>query len=127
MKEIARYGKFGVRESETLLGVSYLEVVKYYPNHYYNRYKDYTFDEQEGMFVSNTDNSIKVSPVCFVSKECCFSLVTLDWGQSDEPDFKSVGLRPITEVSIEEYPDFNTAVKDMYNYYNANQRYAETT
>ena len=52
MKQIVRIGAFEVRETVSLRGVPYLEVVKWYDNPLYHKFNDFEWVEDKQMFRS---------------------------------------------------------------------------
>ena len=63
-----RQGRFEFRYSDCN---SQFEIVEYSPNGYYNKYSEYTFDEESGWFRLNENKHCCVSPELLSSKELC--------------------------------------------------------
>ena len=116
MKQIVRMGAFEARETISLRGVSYLEVVKWIDNPLYHKYNDFEWMDNNQMFRSKT-NGYLVDANTLANKEYCLTLLTMDYKQGDEPEYKSVGTRIVEHVSAEELNDFNACIIEMYKYY----------
>ena len=121
MKQIVRNGAFEARESISLRGVPYLEVVKWYDNPLYHKFNDFEWVEDKQMFRSKNGTHCCVDVNTLANKESCFTLLTMDYKQGDEPEYKSVGTRIVEHVSAEELNDFNACIIEMYKYYKAHK------
>lgn len=121
MKQIVRMGAFEVRETISLRGVPYLEVVKWYDNPLYHKFNDYEWMEDKQMFRSKFGSHSYVDVNTLTNKESCFTLLTMNYNQGAEPEYKSVGTRIVEHVSAEELNDFNACIIEMYKYYKAHK------
>ena len=121
MKQIVRMGAFEARESISLRGVPYLEVVKWYDNPLYHKFNDFVWLENNQMFQSKTNGKYLVDANTLANKEYCLTLLTMDYNQGIEPEYKSVGTRIVEHVSAEELNDFNACIIEMYKYYKAHK------
>lgn len=125
MKQIVRVGAFEARESISFRGVPYLEVVKWKDNPLYHKFNDFEWLEDKQMFRSKNSSNYFVDANTLASKESCFTLLTMEYNQGDEPDYKSVGTRIVEYVSAEELNDFNACITGMYEYYNLVNKLAD--
>ena len=121
MKQIVRMGAFEARESISLRGVPYLEVVKWIDNPLYHKYNDFEWMDNNQMFRSKTNGKYFVDANTLANKESCFTLLTMDYNQGAEPEYKSVGTRIVEHVNAEELNDFNACIIEMYKYYKAHK------
>ena len=121
MKQIVRNGAFEARETISLRGVPYLEVVKWYDNPLYHKFNDYEWMEDKQMFRSKFGSHCYVDVNTLTNKESCFTLLTMNYNQGAEPEYKSVGTRIVEHVSAEELNDFNACIIEMYKYYKSHK------
>ena len=121
MKQIVRNGAFEARETVSLRGVPYLEVVKWCDNPLSHKFNDFEWVEDKQMFRSKNGTHCCVDANTLTNKESCFTLLTMDYKQGDEPEYKSVGTRIVEHVSAEELNDFNACIIEMYKYYKAHK------
>lgn len=110
-----RIGTIGYRISQTISDMpkTYIDIVKWYPNPYYKK-EAYYEKTEEGNYVDRTYNTpVYISPGCFINAENCYSLAIIDL--SDEPNVRSVGLRP-WELEPQEREWYDKIVKEAYDY-----------
>lgn len=96
-------------QSHITKNFNYFSIDKIYPNEYYGKESEYTFD---GNFYISSKSSFKISPSCFKNPESKFMLarwVDMDHDEKS-PDLRFVGRRPI-ELTDEESKDFWNCVK----------------
>lgn len=88
-----RVGDIEFRQSTSLRGEPYFEIVCVRTNPSYMNFEGFEFDPSHGSFRSQGDSVFHKSLSCFTTPETCYTLMYCDQ-ISEEPDWVTVGNRP---------------------------------
>lgn len=70
------------------------EIVQWYPNLYYGKESEYTYDPGSECY-TKPGSCVNISKSCFACPESCIVIAFVVWNKShDEFDIRSVGTRP---------------------------------
>lgn len=111
-----RSGRFEGRVYNTIYRNSgvYYEVVKWYPNRYYGKEKDYIYDEKGKYFYHKDCPQCHIDKYLFSIKETCCTICFIEYNDHEDCwEVRNVGNRPFTDVSMEEYKDYRDVVMHM--------------
>jgi len=112
--ETNRIGKIEFRLTKSLgrNPRDYVEIVFWYPNHYYGNEDQYKKDG-EWYLPKEGPAAYRIHEGCFKNPESCYTLATIEI--KEEPDIISVGLRPF-ELAAKDRADFEAIVRLAYEY-----------
>ena len=91
--------------------IRYIEVVQWYPNPYYGKESEY-IKLDDDTYVKDEESLCYVHSSCFQNPESCITLVIISI--KDEPDVRSIGLRPF-ELNEQDERDFKDIITKAYD------------
>lgn len=104
-----RIGNLSLRVSGNIL-----EIVKWYPNHLYDKKQNFSQPDECGMCRSKDNTHYFVHKGCFDSPETCYTLAS--WNlREKEPDLVYCGKRPL-ELDPREHDIFEKFIREGYEY-----------
>ena len=89
------------------------EIVRWYPNSYYQRENEFIKVDDEHYQYKDNDNCY-VHKSCFANPESCYVIAFIE-GSEDEHDIRSVGMRPWM-LDEEDEKDFKQLLKINFDY-----------
>lgn len=96
----------------------YWEIVKWMPNVYYGREKEFIWNNTRKMYCYPENEHCFIDKSCFKNKETCFTVAIFKEHNEDEPDMYTVGSRFPISLNDEEIKDFIDVSKEFWNIYN---------
>lgn len=113
VKKEKRIGNISARPMVDDERYSY-EILYHYPNPYYKREGEYIPIEGEDYYQHPEVSFARIHKGCFKNPESCY-VVAFITNHEDEPDVRSVGLRP-WELSETDEQDFKEILKYVFSY-----------
>ena len=89
------------------------EIVRWYPNLYYQRENEFIKVDDERYRYKDKDN-FYVHKSCFKNPEACYVIAFIE-GSEDEPDIRAIGIRPWM-LDEKDEQDFKQLLKLNFDY-----------